>query len=84
VATLAPEVADQWHPTLNGDLTPNMVTIGSNKRVWWQCQEGHVWKAVVYARVGTQKTGCPVCTGKVREERQARYQSIEDFASNTK
>ena len=28
LATLAPEVACQWHTTLNGSLTPDMVTAG--------------------------------------------------------
>lgn len=47
LATLSPELAAEWHPTLNGALTPDMVTAGSNKRVWWQCRLGHVWRAVV-------------------------------------
>ena len=44
LATLSPELAAEWHPTLNGALTPDMVTAGSNKRVWWQCRLGHVWR----------------------------------------
>ena len=39
---LRPEVARQWHPTLNGLLLPNMVTVGSHRKVWWQCDQGHV------------------------------------------
>ena len=50
LATLSPELAAEWHPTLNGALTPDMVTAGSNKRVWWQCRLGHVWRAVVARR----------------------------------
>jgi hypothetical protein len=46
LATLSPELAAEWHPTLNGALTPDMVTAGSNKRVWWQCRLGHVWVGV--------------------------------------
>ena len=30
LATLSPELAAEWHPTLNGALTPDMVTAGSN------------------------------------------------------
>lgn len=41
--TVEPKVAAQWHPTLNGQLTPRMVTAGSRRKVWWQCPEGHVW-----------------------------------------
>ena len=35
LASTHPEVAAQWHPTKNGDLTPQMVTAGSNRLVWW-------------------------------------------------
>ena len=72
LATLEPKIA-AWHPTLNGTLTPEMVTLGSHRKVWWQCPEGHVWKAVVYSRAGPQKCGCPVCAGKVKAARQQRY-----------
>lgn len=61
LASREPKIAAQWHPTLNGSLTPQMVTLGSVKRVWWICEEGHVWKAVIYSRAGKQKCGCPVC-----------------------
>ena len=71
LATLEPEIAAQWHPTLNGMLKPTMVTPGSHKKVWWECPEGHVWKAVVYSR-GSQKTGCPICAGKVKRPRPQR------------
>ena len=77
LAALEPEVAVQWHPTLNGTLTAEMLTTGSHRKVWWQCPEGHVWKAVVYARTGPKKCGCPVCAGRIREQKQARYRSMQ-------
>lgn len=76
LATLAPEVAAQWHPTLNGALTPEMVTTGSRKKVWWQCADGHVWKSAIYSRAGVQKTGCPVCANQVNRARRSRYAAI--------
>ena len=66
LATLNPKVAEQWHPTLNQPLTPAQITLGSNKKVWWQCQEGHVWNAAIYSRTRAKPAGCPVCTGTVR------------------
>lgn len=66
LATVAPEIAEQWHPTLNGALTPQQVTRGSKKQVWWRCSEDHVWKAAVYSRTRTRPSGCPVCAGKVK------------------
>ena len=74
--TLNPAVAASWHPTLNGTLTPQDVTAGSRRKIWWECPEGHVWKAVVYSRAGKQKTGCPVCAGKVTNPQQMRYGAI--------
>ena len=76
LATLHPDIAAQWHPTLNNDLTPQMVRPGSKRKIWWQCQDGHVWKAVVYSRTGPGKCGCPVCAGKFKGERLARYQAM--------
>ena len=77
LATLAPEVAAQWHTTLNGALTPNMVTAGSRRKVWWECGSGHVWKAAVYSRTGPQKCGCPVCGGRVSQKQLERYRDIQ-------
>ena len=68
LATAAPLVAKQWHETLNGALTPEMVTAGSHKKAWWQCSYGHVWKATIYSRAGVQQCGCPVCAGKTRRK----------------
>ena len=33
--TINPELAEQWHPTKNGNLTPSQVTYGSKRKVWW-------------------------------------------------
>lgn len=76
LGTLEPQIAAQWHPTLNGSLTPEMVTLGSNKKVWWQCAEGHVWQAVIYSRCGKQKCGCPVCAGTISKKRLQRSQRL--------
>ena len=59
---LNPELAKQWHPTLNGERTPNDVTIGSDKKVWWLCEKGHEWEASIINR--SKGTGCPYCAGK--------------------
>jgi hypothetical protein len=68
LATAAPLVAKQWHETLNGALTPEMVTAGSQKKAWWQCSYGHVWKAAIYSRAGVQQCGCPVCAGRTKRK----------------
>ena len=66
LASIKPLIAAQWHPELNGSLTPEMVTISSHKRVWWICPDDHVWQAVIYSRTSARQHGCPICSGKVR------------------
>jgi hypothetical protein len=41
-----PNLANEWHPTKNGELSPYDVTNGSNKKVWWKCAKGndHEWE----------------------------------------
>lgn len=72
LATLEPELAKQWHPTLNGAMTPSGVTAGSSKMAWWQCQLGHVWKAVISSRSTGRKCGCPVCAGRTGQRESSR------------
>ena len=59
LATTDPVLASEWHPTKNLPLTPQQVTKGSQKNVWWQCKKGHEWQT----RVGNRAngTGCPFC-----------------------
>ena len=67
LATLCPGVAAEWHPTLNGELTPAQVTRGCTKKVWWRCALGHEWRAAVYSRTREKAAGCPFCTGRYKE-----------------
>ena len=60
---LFPEVAKEWHPTKNGELTPNEFTYGSKKKVWWLCPEGHSYETSIGGRTGNQR-GCSYCAGK--------------------
>jgi len=52
----------EWDAELNGDLTPQAVSHGSTREIWWRCQKGHSWKSAVYAR--TAGKGCPYCGGR--------------------
>ncbi len=56
-----PELAAQFHPTLNGDLTPETVVVGTARQIWWKCPEGtdHEWQAPGYARMKGFR--CPFC-----------------------
>ena len=39
LAEVNPELAKQWHTSKNGDLTPEDVSAGSKKKVWWKCEK---------------------------------------------
>ena len=48
------------------NLTPEMVTYGSNRQVWWLGPCGHTWKTSINHRTSKDATGCPVCAGRTR------------------
>ena len=67
LAVLYPEVAEQWHPTKNGDIRPENVIPGSDKKVWWVCDKGHEWDARVSHRA-KRGQGCPECYKEGRKK----------------
>lgn len=54
------ELAKEWNYDRNGDLKPNQILPGTEKKVWWKCSEGHEWSASVYNR--NKGVGCPYCS----------------------
>lgn len=81
LATFNLDAANEWHPTKNATLLPSMVVPGSNKKVWWMCEEGHEWETSPNKR--TQGTGCPKCwkkrSGKVTRKIVEQYTSDGEF-----
>jgi hypothetical protein len=63
LATLNPGLAKEWHPNKNNSLNPFNVGIGTNKKVWWKCKQGHEWQSLIYNRT-KRGAGCPKCKGK--------------------
>ena len=45
-----PDIAEEWHPTKNGDLTPDKVLKTSKQRVWWRCPNGHDYEMTIVNR----------------------------------
>lgn len=60
-----PEVVKEWHPSKNDGLTPEKVSAGSSKKIWWKCNKGpdHEWKTKINHRTGDKQSGCPYCIG---------------------
>ena len=65
LATKRPDIAEQWHPTKNGELTAQDFTAGSEKKVWWVCSKcGYEWEAQINNRTSTKYALCPMCRKK--------------------
>lgn len=56
-----PELCREWHPTLNGDLTPDNFSAGSHKKIWWLGRCGHTWESEIASRAIGR--GCAYCSG---------------------
>ena len=64
LAETMPDLAKEWHPTKNGTLSPNDISAGRCKPVWWLCPQcGHEWQASPSNR--KKGVGCPCCSGRV-------------------
>ena len=61
-----PELLKEWNYEKNDNLMifPDKITCNSNKNVWWKCDKGHEWQALVYSRTGKNASGCPYCSNK--------------------
>lgn len=64
LATVSPQLLDEWDYEKNTDISPNSVCSGTARKVWWICRKcGRSWKAEIRNR--SQKgIGCAVCSGK--------------------
>ena len=84
LATTHPEIAKEWHPTKNGDLTPQKVTHGSGRKVWWLCPEGHEYKATILHRTQGNGTNCPTCNSgrQTSFAEQAVYYYVKKYYPN--
>ena len=73
LAERCPTIAAEWHPTLNGDLTPADVSFSKKAKAWWLCASCRkAWEAVIGNRV--RWPGCPHCgiNGRKRATRGRR------------
>lgn len=62
LATLFPEIAAEWHPTKNGNMTPREVLAKTHHRVWWKCKTClFEWQTAINMRT-VNKSNCPLCS----------------------
>ena len=66
LATLYPDIANEWDYDRNKDtgITPETIGINSVRKFWWHCTNGkpHSFQATIAKRVSGMK--CAVCHGK--------------------
>jgi len=63
---LAGELQKQWHAKLNRHIGNTVIRPGSDRKVWWSCDQcpdsfPHIWQATV--KNSTYGRGCPFCSG---------------------
>jgi hypothetical protein len=58
---LYPEIAKYWHPSLNGDISPGTVGVGSKTTYWWKCKKGHEYKSDIWNKISGKD--CRSCAG---------------------
>eukprot|EP00757_Euglenozoa_sp_SAG-D1_P019750 gene19750-119_t len=50
------------HPTQNDGIDPSAISLGSAKKIVWQCSKcQHIWKMTVHSRSRQQGGKCPCC-----------------------
>jgi hypothetical protein len=69
-----PEIAKQFHPTKNGNLSVDTLPLWGGYKVWWMCELGHSYQSYISSRSRSKQPlkSCPICytsSGKARSER---------------
>ena len=62
LATINPQLAEEWNYEKNGNLKPENFTANSGKKAWWKCNKGHEWQASICSR--NTGVGCPICNSE--------------------
>lgn len=76
LAELRPDLAAEWHPTLN-TVTAHDIAFGTNMRGWWVCPVGHEpYQTSVSSRTN-RGTTCPTCANARRTAHLVRYTGPE-------
>ena len=72
LATLYPDLAEEWHPTLNGSLKPDLISIHSKILVWWLGKCGHEWRSSITSRING--SGCKECLRELKKNNPLKHQ----------
>ena len=60
LATTHPQIAGHWNKAKNVGLSPSDVSIGSKRKIWFTCDNGHDYEQQISSSL---KYGCNKCSG---------------------
>ena len=80
LATVNPILAKEWNYEKNNGLKPVDIVPNSNKKVWWKCNKGHEFQAVIASR--NKGGGCPYCLGRYAVEGETDLQTANPILAN--
>jgi hypothetical protein len=61
LAIKRPDLATEWHPTKNGEITPDMIPPTTKTPYWWLCERNHEYQMQPKIRHLFDR-GCPECS----------------------
>jgi len=77
---IAPSLVKEWHPSVNGNLTPRNVKMNYAKKVWWLCRDGHEWQATIKCRL--KRNDCPICEKEAAKKKVDLSLDLPTFGKN--
>lgn len=61
LASQRPDLLKEWNYKKN-EKAPQEYAVNSGKKVWWLCNKGHEWQAIIQSR--TSGRNCPYCSNQ--------------------
>lgn len=70
------QLMSEWDLEKNSALgfSPNLISCGSHRNVWWLCPKGHSYQMPV-TKKAVRNFGCPICSG------HKTISGVNDFAT---
>ena len=73
---MQPDLAAEWHPTMNDQARSEEVLPNSTFKAWWTCKTDSAhppWQAMVHRRADPDNpTGCPECANAAKRNKRRR------------
>ena len=63
IKTTHPGLLEEWNYLKNKNISPEDISFGSNRKVWWKCRNKHEWQAAVNNRSDGKE--CPYCSNRI-------------------